>query len=339
MRKALRILGFIVLCLSAAAGLVLLFPGAKEGYAWSDMPLLLGNAGAMLALGGLWWLIAGRSIGAAAIGWAVLAIPIAVTLLVIALLLAARLEGVRLAKEVRIERYAERPIRWPGFDGPVGLELEIDLQHPAGVNALIAPPEIRMAPAIAIPIDRLHATRTNGAGYFKDYYLEQKTGPIALLKAVLFQKLHPERFAARGFDPSGLTKLHYYLYPGAISLLESRDRFCLASGSAGTPRCPPDAKPESGCLKRGWSQVAQPIYSAGRDLTALWAAAGGYDMTADFSANLTETLRRNSSLQGHPDEWTAMLRRLEPDGLVRAGYSVCPPGRESHTTARICYCR
>lgn len=337
--RVIRILGFIVLCLSAAVGLILLFPGAKEGYAWSDLPLLLGNAGVLFALAGLWWLIAGRSIRKAAAGWVVLGIPIALTLAVIALLLVARLHGARLAAQARIESYAEAPILWPGFDGPVGMEVTITLRHPDGVDALILPPEIRMAPALAIPADRLHATRTNGAGYFKDYYLEEKTGPVTLLKSVLFQKLYPNRFAGRRFEHGGVTKLRYHLHPGTIDLLASRDRLCLASRSAGVPRCARGVKPQTGCLKDGWPQVTDPVYSAGGDLTALWLAAGGNDMTADFSPQLTEALRRNSALQNDPDAWRAMQRRLEPDGLVRAGYRVCPPAPDTHTAFRVCYCR
>lgn len=339
MKRAAQILAFIVLCLAAAGGLVLLFPGAKEGYGWSDLPLLLGNAGALFALAGLWWLIAGRSVRKATIGWAILAIPIALTLAVIVLLLAARFQGARLAESLRIEHYAEAPIDWPGFDGPVGMEIAITLRHPAGANALIAPPEIRMSPAIGIPADRLYATRTNGAGYFKDYYLKEKTGPVTLLKSVLFQGLYPERFASRKFEAGGITKLRYHLHPGTVALLENRDRLCLASRSAGVPRCAPGVKPETGCLKAGWPRITEPVYTVGRDLTALWLAAGGNGMFADFSAQLTETLRKSSALQNDPDAWRAMQQRFEPASLKRAGYSVCPPAPNAHTASRVCYCR
>ena len=35
MKRTARILAFIVLCMAAGIGLVLLFPGSKEGYGWS----------------------------------------------------------------------------------------------------------------------------------------------------------------------------------------------------------------------------------------------------------------------------------------------------------------
>jgi len=339
MKRAARILAFIVLCLAAAGGLLLLFPGAKEGYDWSDLPLLAGIVGGLFALAAIWWLIVGRSMRAAAVGWVVLAIPITLTFGVIVQLVTARIEGERLARQVRVVSYAEAPILWPGFDGPVGLDIDITLHHPDGVNALVLPPEIRMAPAVDIPRDRLDATLTGGAGYFKDYYLEKKTGPVTLLKIVLFQNVYADRFATHRFGSGRETTLRYHLYPGTIDLLESRDRLCLMSRSAGVPRCPRGVEPETGCLNYGWPQVAAPVYSVGGNLTALWLAAGGHGFVADFSAPLTDALQQHSALQNAPDAWRAMQRRLEPEGLERAGYRVCPPAPNTHTASRVCYCR
>lgn len=78
----------------------------------------------------------------------------------------------------------------------------------------------------------------------------------------------------------------------------------------------------------------------GNDLTALWMAAGSADMVVvDLGALLTATLRDQGSLQGDPKGWTAIQRRLEPAGLAAAGYRLCPPGEDSHTAFRTCYCR
>ena len=77
----------------------------------------------------------------------------------------------------------------------------------------------------------------------------------------------------------------------------------------------------------------------GSDLSALWLASGASDLTVDLSAQLTAALRTKSTLQSKPAEWTAMHRRLEPAGLTKAGYELCPPGEESHTRFRTCYCR
>jgi hypothetical protein len=62
-------------------------------------------------------------------------------------------------------------------------------------------------------------------------------------------------------------------------------------------------------------------------------------MVGDLSPQLTETLRRESGLQGAPERWSRMQKRLEPAGLGRAGYQLCPPGPKSHTAFRLCYCR
>ena len=63
------------------------------------------------------------------------------------------------------------------------------------------------------------------------------------------------------------------------------------------------------------------------------------DMVVDLGPVLTATLRGQSQLQGDPEAWTALQRRLEPAGLEAAGYSLCPAGEGSHTAFRTCYCR
>jgi hypothetical protein len=68
-------------------------------------------------------------------------------------------------------------------------------------------------------------------------------------------------------------------------------------------------------------------------------AAGAYDMTADLSDPFTETLRKHAALQSNPADWRAIQKRLEPDGLAKAGYGLCPAGKDSHTNYRICYCK
>ncbi len=81
--------------------------------------------------------------------------------------------------------------------------------------------------------------------------------------------------------------------------------------------------------------LSDPVYHDGSELTAFWMAWPGMNL----SAVLTETLRTRSALQSKPEDWAAMQQRLEPAGLVRAGYSLCEPGKDSHTAFRICYCR
>jgi hypothetical protein len=347
-KLVLRIVVFIALVAAAGVGFLLLFPGLKEGMSQEELPALIGGIGALLLLGLVWWLVCGRSLKLSILGWLVLALPTALGLSQAGQLIAADIQGRRLAAAVAIEAYQEAPILWPGFDGPVGLTIGFDLVHPTGVTALILPPEIRMAPELDIPRDKLNATQTSGSGYFKDYYLDQSVGDLTLLKAVLFQRLYEndsfERdyekwVSAYQFTPGSRTHLVFHLLPGTIDYLVSPERLCLSSQSFGLRVCDPAEDPKDGCASANWRRVTQPIYAEGGDLSALWIAVGAADMVVDLGPVLTATMRAESRLEGDPTGWTAMQKRLEPAGLADAGYRLCPPGEDSHTAFRTCYCR
>lgn len=348
MKLALRIAVFIALVAAAGLALLLLFPGLKEGMSQEELPALIGGIGALLLLGFLWWLVCGRSLKLSILGWLVLALPTALGLEQAGRLISADLEGRRLAEAVAIEAYQEAPILWPGFDGPVGLTISFDLVHPEGVSALILPPEIRMGPELDIPRNKLNPTQTGGSGYFQDYYLDQPVGDLTLLKTVLFQRLYvndsfdqdyQKWVSAYQFAPGGRTRLTFHLLPGTIDYLEGPAQLCLSSRSYGIRVCATGEDPKDGCASPNRRRATQPIYALGGDLSALWIAAGAADMVADLGPVLTATLRAESRLQGDPEGWTAMQKRLEPTGLAQAGYRLCPPGEDSHTAFRTCYCR
>jgi len=336
-----------IVCLSAL-GLVAWLPFAKEGASWTDMPIFAGAVGAAAFLGFVWWLAVGRRIGRALIGWAILLPPLLAHGFVAISLVTARFEGERLANSVRIESYREAPIVWPGFDGPIGLELSLELHHPAGTTAMILPPEIHMGPELDIARDALSASLTGGSGYLENAYLGKPAGDLTLLKPVLFQRVFESprpgdpnyRWESSvRFDPSDRTSLTYFLLPGTVDYLPDRNRICLNGRSFGIPLCSKEQKPESGCASPNYVRVTDPIYAEGGDLSALWMAAGAHDLIADLSGPLTAALRRNSALQANPPDWTAIQKRLEPAGLARAGYGPCPPGADSHSSFRTCYCR
>jgi hypothetical protein len=340
MITAARIAFFLLLCLASAAGMFLLFPFLKEGSSQSELPLFLGAAGTLAVLAIAWWFVCGRSLGKTIVGCLVLALPFGLHLLQAALLVQADIEGRRLPDRIEITSYRESPILWPGFDGPVGLDIELEITHPDGTEGSIYAPEFRMGPPLAIPRDVAISTLTTGGGYFKDGYLDQPVGDLAILKSVLFQELYAERFANRRFEPGGLTRLTYHLYPGTLETLMSEDKFCLASTSFGLPACAEAQAPETGCAPVGRRRVvADPIFNSGSDLRTLWLVAGAYDMVADLSPLLNAQLQAKSHLQGDPGAWTGIMKRLEPASLKRAGYRLCPPGRDSHTAFRTCYCR
>ncbi len=348
MKTAGRILFFLALLFVAGAALLFLLPGWKEGVSQDQLPVLLACVLLFLALGLLWWWVSGRVLWRALAGWLVLAVPLVAYGAQALSLLLAWYEGHSLADAVTIENYAETPIEWPGFDGPVGLTIEFDLVHPEGTDAIILPPEIRMAPLVSIPRSELAASRTNGSGYFKDTHLEKELGDLALLKTVLFQRHYaretagdtPEKWLASApFAPGGRTRLIYHLHPGTVDFLSGPERVCLSTRTHGSRVCETGEDPNEGCTPTNWLPVENPIYAQGPDMTALWMAAGGSDMVADLGLVLTGTLRRESRLQGDPEGWIAMQKRLEPEGLLTAGYRVCPPGEDSHTSFRTCYCR
>lgn len=348
MKKALLTILFVFMLLCSAFGLFLMLPLAKEGTSWSNMPIFLGVVAGGLVLALVWWLAVGRSLKLALLGWIVVLPPIFAHGSTAISLVLARMEGQRLTETVRIAHYAESPITWPGFDGPVGLEIKLELAHASGIDAAILPPELRMGPELDVPGDRLSATRTSGSGYFKDTYLDHKVGDLTLLKVVLFQKVFVNPAAAKPiykwnayarFDASDTTLLTYHLLPGTVDYLPEPARICLDNRSSGVPLCAEGVKPASGCASRNITRVTEPIYAQGDDLSTIWMGVGANDMTADLSRQLTATLRRHSALQSNPAAWTAMQKRLEPAGLAKAGYDRCPAGDDSHTSFRICYCR
>ena len=221
--------------------------------------------------------------------WLILSIPLIAHGSAMVSLLLARYEGWRLADTVEIKNYKETPILWPGFDGPIGLEVTLELHHAAGIKALILSPEIRMGPVLS-------------------------------------------------FSEAEVTPLAYALLPGTVDYLPDPKQICLNSRSYGIALCTAEQKPEMGCASKNYSPVTDPIYNLGSNLSALWIAAGAYDMTADLSSKLDAILRHESILQGKPTEWTEIQKRLEPKGLAAAGYRLCAPGPDSHTAFRTCYC-
>lgn len=344
-----RLLLFVAIVALSALGLLMLLPGMKEGVSWEETPFYVGGALGFPVLGVVWWYACGRSLAKAVPAWIVLALPTLGSAAIAFSLVTAYFEGQRLAGAVDIEGYSETPIRWPGFDGPVGLTVRFDLVHPTGLSALLLPPEVRMGPALDIPRNLLSSTQTGGSGYFKDTYLETPVGDLALLKTVLFQRHYVNDQAeqeyqnwtsALDFDADGRTAITYHLHPGIVDYLVDPARLCLSNLSPGIPRCEKGQDPkERGCRSRNRIDPPAPQYTEGRALTALWMAAGSGDMAADFGPVLTETLRAKSNLQGDPELWTAIQKRLEPDGLRKAGYRLCPPGDNSHTAFRTCFCR
>lgn len=339
MRVLLWTLAVAATLLLSLAGLLLLLPGLKEGLSFEEWPFYLGGAALLAAAGVAWWYGSGRALRRAAVGWVILAPTFAAALLVVGNLVLARYRGIQFADSLAIVGFRETPIEWPGFDGPVGLRLDLELEHAPPPGGALYPPELRMGPSVEVPLERASAALTGGSGYFKGGAQSRATTRLTLLKALLFRDGGSNPEWSQPLDPSGRSRVSFELYPGIIDRHHGTDRLCLSDRAPGLPACSPGQKPTSGCRRQGHRIEVMPRYHDGSDLSALWYLFGGSDLVADLGATLTAALRAQSRLQRAPQAWIAMQRRLEPDGLVDAGYALCPPGADSHTSFSVCYCR
>jgi hypothetical protein len=338
------VLGLAIVAVAAIGGLWMLV-GLKEVSSLEELPFTIAGLLAAVGLAVLWWYAVGRSLALAVPMWLILALPGLLATQQTLSLGVGLVVGLRLEREAVIESYAEEPITWPGFDGPVGMTMRFDLIHPDGTDGLILGPEIRMGPALDILHSALHSTLTSGSGYFKDTFLDQNVAELTLLKPVLFQRLYVNPQAEQEYQQSvssyefatgTRTSLAFHLHPEIVDYLVSEAKMCLTKQAPGVPHCRADQDhATAACLKPGRRTPAEPVDHQGDDLSALWTVAIRPGMTADLSATLTAVLRGQSRLQGDAPAWSAIQRRLEPAGLTAAGYGVCPPAEDSHTANQI----
>lgn len=296
----------------------------------------------LFAVAVVWWFVSGRHWGFAVIGWLVLAVPFTTHAWWQGKTLLADSKGVTLSRQMAVENYRETLIFWDGFGGPVGLEIELDLVHPPGLDGLVFTPQIRMAPAYDIAPEDLQSSRTFSGGYFKDSYIDEKVGDLTLLKPVLFQNLYednPPDHDIDRLDTSGRTHLTYRLHPGTVSLLESEAKMCLANPSFGLPNCGPGQDATDGCVGENIRKVTDITYNIDTELNAQWTASGSSFNNADIGHLIAQMLQDKSALQGDRETWTAIQKQFEPAGLEAAGFRLCPNGDLSHSIGKVCYCR
>jgi hypothetical protein len=341
----MKIVGAIIVFLLICAVSALLFLASIPAVVHRTAPeldqTLLIPAG-LLALAIIWWFVSGRIWAFAVLGWLVLAVPFSAHALWQSRILLADHKGETLSRQMTVENFRETPIFWDGFDGPVGVTIELDLVHPPTLDGFVFTPQIRMAPAYDIAADDLQSSRTFSGGYFKDWHIGEDVGDLVLLKPVLFQGIYEDNPPDHDIDAlsaSGRTHLIYRLHPGAIDQLPSRDKICLASPSFGLPACAAAQDASAGCVGKHTRKVTDVTYNIGTDLNALWTASGRSFRNADIGVLISTALREHSILQGNSAAWTALQKRFEPAGLAAAGYQLCPPGKDSHDIGKVCYCR
>jgi hypothetical protein len=303
----LRVAGFLVLVIVGATALLLSVVWGKEGFGREDLPLCLAGLAVLAGAGLLWWLLCRRlrpvaSNGLLGAGLGVLLLP--------ALLYAAfavrttinTVRGASLARRATITGFREAGIVWPGFRGPVGLWLELDLVVPARLEGNLLSPRLALG---------------GPAGFTaRDYF---STLFYGLEGRVLTEPLFPvpaggaERSLAKG----GPVHLSYRLYPGYVRQLEPGTRVCVDTAAIGRAHRDPESPAES-------------------ELAASWFFAGPGALTVDLSPILTAKLREQSRWARNVVALDSLLERLTPAALGAAGFSPCPG---SGWPADQCWCR
>ena len=184
--------------------MLLPLPFLKEGCDLEQLPLFASVATGIGVLAAVWWLVTrGAAPVFRTLGLVILALPLSVHLLLVVTLsknwLTARAE----ASRARIVSLRESPIRWPRIDDPVGLRLDIELEHTMSPRGILYPPQVRMdGPEVPSP-----------KGYFGT------RGRSAL-------GVSPWRQPDAAPPPSP-ARLVYELYPPAVMLLSAGEWICL----------------------------------------------------------------------------------------------------------------
>jgi len=300
--RALRIVGCVLLGLISLAALGFLFPWLKEGYDREELPLFASVAAALLVIAASWWFLNRRHHrGWAVVGVTLLALPLAIYTALSVRVLVNDWRGRHLTGTIHIASLRETDIHWPAIAEPVGVRMEIEVEHAVGLEGNLFAPKILMGP--------------DPRPSYRDYFF----GPLdhgvdAYLTAPVFElsQQPPRDVLVR----PGRVKVVYDLFP---SLLDRRDGDAV-------------------CLS---ATVTQPGFaglssSPGPHLGAVWFFAAEGGIYVDLSGPLTDALRRLSALEGRPEPWRALMRRLEPEALRAAGYRACepPPPR----SGAGCYC-
>jgi hypothetical protein len=278
--------------------LAMVLPSVKEGYDREDLPFFGSMAGGLAVLAVVWWRLNRRHRAIAVAGVALLAPPMVVYAGLSTYVTINEWRGHHLARSVRILSLREEEIRWPGLPGPVGLRLEIEVEHAIGLEGNLFPPRVIMG---ADP-------RPTRAEYWSESF-----GSGAFLSAPVFEL---DRQPSRNvFLRPGRTRVVFEMFP---STLERRDgeALCINATAGGTGN-------------------GGPKSSTDAHLGAAWFFAAQTGVSVDLGRPLTDALRRGSAYEGKPAAWTALLHGLDPPALAAAGYAPCLPPRHHVET---CYC-
>jgi hypothetical protein len=193
--------GLLLLILVAAGALLALLPALKEGFDRSDLPMLAIGIVVLAGIAWLWSRFSNRAMRLA--GLAILAWPFSVYLFTGGQLVFNAWYGPHLAAQSKVDAVRATPIKWPDFDGPVGVRLEIELMHP------LVPKGNLLSPKLAWSTSGLTA---------RDYF-----NTLPSLSIPGFQ-VTPHGDAFGRPSPS---RLIYDLYPSVVRTVHGSASFCL----------------------------------------------------------------------------------------------------------------
>lgn len=308
--RGFRLAALLVLIVVAGAALLLTVLWGKEGFGQEDLPLCAAGLLVLAGAGTAWWLLCRRVVPPASgplfgVGVGVLVLPALLYTMFGVRTAINTVRGAWLSRHASLTSYRETPITWPGFDGPVGLALELDLHVPARLEGNL------LAPRVALGGPAGFTARDYFSTLF--YRLEGR-----VLTQPVFQAVDPVVERSR-LASGGPVHLVYRLYPGYVRRLEPGTRVCIDTAAV--------------------SRAGRERESEGnRDLGASWFFAAAGALTVDLSRPLTTTLRARSPWARKPAAWDSLLRRLTPPALLAAGFAACGDDVQAWSGEQ-CWCR
>lgn len=207
-------------------------------------------------------------------------------------------------RQLSLENYSEEPIVWDGFDGPVGLRVQLELKHPVAIEGYLRNPKLLLGNA-AVP-----ALETPRKSYWS--YCSE---PVKDLVSCLTAPLWPMREFPALADAES-TLITYELYPSNLFYLESPQRLCL--------------------------KTRQPYITGNfevQSVTALWHLVGsGRDV--DLSRRFSRLLQAQSAALKDGEQVEQWLLRMQSGSLLAAGYENCEIKQAiRYNEETECYCR
>ena len=293
----IRIALVLATLLLAAAALVFLLPSLKEGYGIEELPLFLGITAPLALLALLWLRAKPGTLRATAL--AAIALPLLAYTLLDAKIAFNVGYGWHLARQTKITSFQSTPILWPGFDGPVGLHVELDLAHPSISEGNLFTPKLAMT-----------SKRSSTAREYFTLLSEYR-------RVVLMPPIYPfvEATPRNVFQHARAVHLSYDLYPSTVCRLDSSRMLCFSK-----------SRPE------------RPVYADGEQLVASWFFVSSRGAYGDISEALSERVRSSGLFSQGTKEWLELVKRTEPAALTRVGYQVCADSIKKDSS-QDCYCR